>query len=95
MNEGKTTTMATRQRREVEFLARELFRQAQDLLATVGDVVPSELAAAGGGLADGTPLRAVADRLDETLLCFNLLQEELGLPDGAQARYARCQRGPT
>jgi hypothetical protein len=42
-----------------------------------------------GELADGIPLRAVADQLDETLLCFNLLQEELGLPAGQEPRYGR------
>jgi hypothetical protein len=34
-------------------------------------------------------MRAVADRLDEALLCFDLLQQELGLPPGAAPRYAR------
>jgi len=48
------------------------------------------VAAAGGGeLADGSPLRAVAEQLDEALLCFNLLQEELGLPAGQGPRYGR------
>jgi hypothetical protein len=28
----------------------------------------------GGELAEGAPMRAVADRLDEALLCFDLLQ---------------------
>jgi hypothetical protein len=81
-------TMA-RRRREIEFLARELFVQAQDLVTAVGDLVPAELAAGGGGLDDGTPLRAVADQLDNALLCFDLLQQELGLPSGAGTRYGR------
>jgi hypothetical protein len=88
-----TETTAMRRRREIEFLARELFRQAQDLVTAVGDLVPAELAAGGGELADGAPLRAVAERLDEALLCFNLLQEELGLPAGAEPRYGRLLPG--
>ena len=44
-----TETTAMRRRREIEFLARELFRQAQDLVTAVGDLVPAELAAGGGG----------------------------------------------
>jgi hypothetical protein len=39
--------------------------------------------------ADGSPLRSVAERLDDALLCFNLLQQELGLPAGAEPRYGR------
>jgi hypothetical protein len=78
-----TETTAMRRRREIDFLARELFRQAQDLMTAVGDLVPAELAAGGGELAEGTPMRAVADRLDEALLCFDLLQQELGLPADA------------
>jgi hypothetical protein len=84
-----TETMAMRRRREIEFLARELFGQAEGLLTAVGDLVPAELAAGGGELADGSPLRAVAERLDDALLCFNLLQQELGLPAGAEPRYGR------
>jgi hypothetical protein len=84
-----TETTAMRRRREIEFLARELFVRAQDLVTAVGDLVPAELAAGGGELVDGTPLRAVAERLDEALLCFDLLQEELGLPAGAEPRYGR------
>jgi hypothetical protein len=34
-------------------------------------------------------MRAVADRLDEAILCFDLLQQELGLPPGAAPRYGR------
>jgi hypothetical protein len=84
-----TKTMAMRRRGEIEFLARELFGQAQGLLTAVGDLVPAELAAGDGRLADGSPLRAVAERLDDALLCFNLLQQELGLPEGAEPRYGR------
>ena len=84
-----TETTATRRRREIEFLARELFRQAQDLMTAVGDLVPAELAAGDGTLAEGTPLRAVADRLDESILCFDLLQQELGLPPGSGRHYGR------
>ena len=80
---------------EIEFL-RELYRQAQDLLTAVGDLVLAELAAGNGELAEGTPLRAVADRLDEALLCFDLLQQELGLPEGTGPRYGRMRtRGMT
>jgi hypothetical protein len=82
-------TTAMRRRREIEFLARELFGQAQELLTAVGDLVPAELATGDGGLADGSPLRTVADQLDNALLCFNLLQQELGLPAGAEPRYRR------
>jgi hypothetical protein len=81
--------MAMRRRREIEFLARELFGQTEGLLTAVGDLVPAELAAGGGELADGSALRAVADRLDDALLCFNLLQQELGLPAGEEPRYGR------
>jgi hypothetical protein len=84
-----TETTAMRRRREIDFLARELFRQAQDLMTAVGDLVPAELASGGGELAEGTPMRAVADRLDEALLCFDLLQQELGLPPGTEPHYAR------
>ena len=84
-----TEAMAVRRRREIEFLARDLFAQAQGLMTAVGDLVPAELAGGGGELAAGTPMRAVADRLDEALLCFDLLQQELGLPEGAAPRYAR------
>ena len=78
-----------RRRREIEFLARELFGQAQGLLTAVGDLVPAELAAGDGELAEGSPLRAVADQLDNAILCFNLLQHELGLPASAAPRYER------
>src|SRR5262249_12735687 len=44
-------TMTVRRRREIEFLARELFLRAQDLMAAVGDLVPAELAAGSGDLA--------------------------------------------
>jgi len=86
-----TETIAVRRRREIEFLARELFVRAQDLMAAVGDLVPAELAAGSGDLTDGAPLRAVAEQLDDALLCFDLLQEELGLPAGAGPRYARLR----
>lgn len=43
----------------------------------------------GGELADGSPLRAIAGQLDNALLYFNLLQEELGLPAGAEPRYGQ------
>ena len=88
-----TETMAMRRRREIEFLARELFGQAQGLLTAVGDLVPAELAAGGGELADGAPLRSVADQLDDALLCFDLLQQELGLPAGGGSRYGRLLGG--
>ncbi len=80
------TTM--RRRREVEFLARELYRQAQELLTAIGDLVPAELATGDGTLSDGSPLGTVADRLDELMLCFDLVQQELGLPDGIEPRFA-------
>jgi hypothetical protein len=83
----ETMTMAVRRRREIEFLARELFGQAQALMTAIGDLVPAELAAGVGDLADGAPLRSVADQLDDALLCFDLLQEELGLPSGVGPRY--------
>jgi hypothetical protein len=91
-----TGTMAARRRREIEFLARDLYGQAQGLMAAIGDLVPAELSSGGGELADGAPLRAVAEQLDDALLCFDLLQEELGLPAGAGTRYGRllvCDRG--
>jgi hypothetical protein len=82
-----TETMAMRRRREIEFLARELFGQAQALMTAIGDLVPAELAAGVGDLADGAPLRSVADQLDDAMLCFDLLQEELGLPAGVGPRF--------
>jgi hypothetical protein len=88
-----TETMAVRRRREIEFLARELFGQAQALMTAVGDLVPAELAAGVGDLADGAPLRSVADQLDDAMLCFDLLQEELGLPTGAGPRFGRLLVG--
>jgi hypothetical protein len=93
-----TEAMAVRRRREIEFLARELFAQAQALMTAVGDLVPAELAAGDGDLAPHswggpTPLRAVAEQLDEALLCFDLLQEELGLPAGVGPRYGRLLGG--
>jgi hypothetical protein len=30
-----------------------------------------------------------AEELDDAMRCFNLLQEELGLPPGAEPRYGR------
>jgi hypothetical protein len=84
-----TEAMAVRRRREIEFLARDLFAQARGLMAAVGDLVPAELAAGDGELADGSPLRAVAEQLDDALSCFDLLQEELGLPAGVGPRYGR------
>jgi hypothetical protein len=88
-----TETMAMRRRREIAFLARGLFGQVQELMSAVGDLVPAELATGSGELADGSPLRTVADRLDDALLYFNLLQEELGLPAGAEPRYGRLLGG--
>ena len=58
-------------------------------MTAVGDLIPAELAAGGGELVEGTPLRAVAQQLDDALLCFDLLQQELGLPTGAEPRYGR------
>ena len=88
-----TAMMAVRRRREIEFLARELYSQAQGLMTAIGDLVPAELASGGGELVDGAPLRAVAEQLDDALLCFDLLQEELGLPAGAGPRYGRSLGG--
>ena len=62
-------TTAMRRRREIEFLAHELFRQAQDLVTAVGDLIPAELATGGGELVEGTPLRAVAQQLDDSRCC--------------------------
>jgi hypothetical protein len=81
-----------RRRREIEFLAGELFRQVEGLRDAVGDLVPAELAAGDGELALGAPLHAVAQQLDDALACFDLLQEELGLPAGQQPRYRRLLR---
>jgi hypothetical protein len=89
----ETMTMAMRRRREIEFLARDLFGQAQALMTAIGDLVPAELAAGAGDLADGAPLRSVADQLDDAMLCFDLLQEELGLPSGAGPRFGRLLGG--
>src|SRR5262249_57601966 len=88
MTETMTTTVA-RRRREIAFLARELDQQVQGVLSAVGDLVPAELAAGAGQLEGNPPLRAVAERLDDALTCFGLLQEELGLPLGRGPRYRR------
>ncbi len=85
--------MAVRRRREIEFLARDLFAQAQALMTVIGDLVPAELVAGGGELADGSPLRAVAQQLDDALTCFDLLQEELGLSAGAGPQHGRLIGG--
>jgi hypothetical protein len=84
-----TTTTAARRRQEITFLARELYQQVQGLLGAVGDLVPAELAAGDGELEGNPPLRAVAQRLDDSLRCFDLLQEELGLPGDGEPRYRR------
>ena len=82
-----------RRRREIEFLARELYQQVQGVLSAVGDLVPAELAAGAGELEGNPSLRAVAGRLDDALTCFGLLQEELGLPSGREPRYRRFLAG--
>jgi hypothetical protein len=87
------TTPATRRCREIEFLARELYQQVQGVLGAVGDLVPAELAAGDGGLEGNPSLRSVAERLDEALTCFGLLEEELGLPGAGEPRYRRLLRG--
>jgi hypothetical protein len=80
---------ATRRRREIEFLSRGFYQQVQSVLNAIGDLVPAELAAGDGELAGGKPLAVVAERLDDALRYFDLLQEELGLPAGRETRY-RC-----
>jgi hypothetical protein len=76
-----------RRSREIAFLARELFQQVQEALSVVGDLVPAALAASAGELEVNPPLRLVAERLDDALRSFDLLQEELGLPSGREPRY--------
>ena len=88
-----TTTTAGRRGREVAFLSRELLQQVQGVLSAVGDLVPAELAAGAGELEGNPPLQAVAERLDDALRCFDLLQEELGLPLGREPRYGRLLAG--
>jgi hypothetical protein len=88
-----TTTTATRRCREIAFLARELYQQVQGVLSAVGDLVPAELAAGEGGLEGNPSLRAVAERLEDALTCFGLLQEELGLPGDGEPRYRRLLGG--
>jgi hypothetical protein len=90
-----TTTMTTaaRRRREIAFLARELFEQSRGVLNAVGDLVPAELAAGESELGDHAALQAVAERLDDALRSFDLLQEELGLPLGREPRYRRFLAG--
>jgi hypothetical protein len=88
-----TTTTAVRRSREIAFLARELYQQVQGVLSAVGDLVPAELAAGAGELEGNGALRAVAERLDDALMCFGLLQEELGLPAGREPRYRRFLAG--
>jgi hypothetical protein len=87
------TTTAARRRQEIAFLARELYQQVQGVLGAVGDLVPAELAAGTGELEGNGALRAVAERLDDALTCFGLLQEELGLPAGREPRSRRFLTG--
>jgi len=63
------------------------------VLGAVGDLVPAELAAGAGELEGNGSLRAVAERLDDVLTCFGLLQEELGLPAGVAPWYRRFLSG--
>jgi hypothetical protein len=93
VGEFTTGRQAARRRREIVFLARELFQQVQSVLSAVGDLLPAELAAGDGELGGNPPLRAVAERLDDALTCFDLLQEELGLPSGREPRYGRLRAG--
>lgn len=86
-------TMAARRRKEIAFLARHLYGQMRDLTTAIGELVPAELADGDGVLVEGHPLHAIAEQLDEAMLCFNLIQEELGLPAGAGARYRRMLGG--
>ncbi len=82
-------TMAVRRRKEIAFLARHLFGQMRDLVTAIGELVPAELADGDGVLVEDHPLLAIAEQLDEAMLCFNLIQEELGLPAGMAPRYGR------
>jgi hypothetical protein len=80
-----TTTATVRRRREIEFLAGELFRQVEGLLGAVGDLVPAELAAGDGDLAPGTSLGTVAQQLDDVRMCLDLLRAELAGGGGAES----------
>jgi hypothetical protein len=82
-------TMAARRRKEIAFLARHLFGQMRDLTTAIGELVPAELADGDGVLVEAHPLLAIAEQLDEAMLCFNLIQEELGLPAGTAPRYRK------
>jgi hypothetical protein len=82
-----------RRRREIAFLSRELDQQVEGVRSAVGDLVPAELAAGTGELEGNPWLRAVAERLDDALRCFGLLQEELGLAAGREPRYRRWLAG--
>jgi hypothetical protein len=70
-----------------------LLSEAQGVLSAVGDLVPAELAAGEGELEGHPPRRAVAERLDDALRSFDLLQEELGLPASLGPRYERLLAG--
>lgn len=87
------TTMAARRRKEIAFLARDLYGRMQNLVTAVGELVPADLADGDGVLTEGHPLRAIAEQLDEAMLCFNLIQEELGLPAGMAPQYGRLLGG--
>ncbi len=84
-----TAMMAVRRRREIEFLARELYSQAQGLMTAIGDLVPAELASGGGELVDGAPLRAVAEQLDD---CAFVLRPAAGgaRPAGGRGAAVRA-----
>jgi hypothetical protein len=68
---------------EIDLLARDLFRQAENVSDAAGSLVPAELARAG---SDG-PLILLALEIDELLRRFNQLQRCMGLPDNQKARY--------
>jgi hypothetical protein len=82
-----------RRRREIEFLARDLFNHVQDVVTAAGNLIPAQLAAGDGELDQCAPLCELAHALDDTLTLFDLLQEELGLPPGLEPRYQRFLRG--
>lgn len=86
MIETQPAAPALRRRREIEFLSRELIQQARDLLTTVAGMAPADLAALDDSLAEGTPMRLIADRLDSTRLCFELLREEIGTGKAHRSR---------
>jgi hypothetical protein len=68
----------TRDRREIELLARNLYEMVEALRDSAGELVPAELSAAGDPAGR---LERLADRLEDCQVCLGRLRAEV---DGAR-----------